>query len=373
MCGVGLFVWGHLLQRCLILTGQSELLKYRITQFFYADFWFIPLVIAWWFLRPDFALSHALAVWVGWMCLVAVALVGFVPYRKAWTARHESVRIKEIVAFSLPLIPMLFGEWLFRLGDRWFLYVLTDKTQTAYYMAIMNIALIAYMVGQQLLGLMAPAFNGCKELLHEDQLPTPWVNTELRCLFSIMLRYSWLLAVVTGVAFCLAGEEIVRILLAASYLPAAGLLQWAAPVSFFFLTSTVFCRTLIALDRPRSVAIVTIVAAVLNLGLNAVLVPDMKKEGAALATVLSLAVMTVHAGWMIKCWRWVEWSELKLGRILLFGVWSTGMFYVANRFFEQPLIVLGVAGCGSLVGLLVLGCFKKQELGRVFTRKSAAD
>ena len=262
VCGVGLFVWGHLLQRCLILTGQSELFKYRLTQFFYADFWFIPLVIAWFFLRPAFSLSHALAVWVGWMCLVAIVLVGFVPYRAAWKAKEGGVRIGEVVAFSLPLIPMLFGEWLFRLGDRWFLYLLTDKTETAYYMAIMNISLIAYMIGQQLLGLMSPAFNGTKAHLADELAERPWEDAEMRGLFSLMLRYSWMLALVTGIAFYLTGEEIVRILLAATYLPAADLLRWAAPVSFFFLTGTVFCRTLIALDRTRTVAAVTVSAAI---------------------------------------------------------------------------------------------------------------
>ena len=372
VCGIGLFVWGHLLQRCLILTGQSELFKYRVTQFFYADFWFIPLVAAWWFLRPDFSFSHALTIWVGWMCLVAIVLAGFVPYRAAWCSEDRSVTIKEVVTFSLPLIPMLFGEWLFRLGDRWFLYLLTDKTETAFYMATMNIALIAYMVGQQLLGIMSPAFNGAKALLPEGMQETPWLDSEMRGLFSIMLRYSWLLSLVTGLAFCFTGPEIVTILLAKTYAPAANLLPWAAAVSFFFLTATVFCRTLIALDQTRMVAKVTLAAAILNVVLNAILVPRMQKEGAALATVLSLAFMAAFAGVSVKAWRWVEWSELKPWRLCLFAGLSMMGFVLATRYLVHPFLVLGAAGGWSVLAIFVSGCFRRQELVRVFAARKAS-
>ena len=195
----------------------------------------------------------------------------------------------------------------------------------------------------------------------------------MRGLFSLMLRYSWMLALVTGIAFYLTGEEIVRILLATTYLPAADLLRWAAPVSFFFLTGTVFCRTLIALDRTRTVAAVTVSAAILNLVLNAILVPKLQKEGAALATVISLAFMAVYAGCAIKAWRWIDRAELKPLRLLGFFVWCGAGFYVVTQFVSQPFLVLAAAGSWSLLGILVSGCFHKDELTRAFSGKQPVE
>ena len=143
LCGVGLVVWGHLLQRCMILMARSEMFKYRTTQLFYADLWFVPLVLGF-LLIPAFNLHHVLTIWVGWMVLVALVLIRFIPYRKALRGDAAMVSLKEVIAFSLPLLPMLFGEWLFRLGDRCFLLIHHGTIETGYYILAMNIALIAF-------------------------------------------------------------------------------------------------------------------------------------------------------------------------------------------------------------------------------------
>ena len=367
LCGVGLVVWGHLLQRCIMLMARSEMFKYRTTQLFYADLWFIPLVLGL-LLIPAFTLSHVLTIWVGWMVLVALGLIRFIPYRKALRGDAAMVSLKEVIAFSLPLLPMLFGEWLFRLGDRCFLLIHHGTIETGYYMLAMNIALIAFMVGQQLLSMIAAKFNQLKNRLPGELMAAPHRSPEMRAIFSIMLRYCWILSIVTGVAFCLTGDQIVGILAAPKFAPAAEILPWAAPVSFFFLTGTVFCRTLITLDRTKTVTVVTLGAAAVNLGLNALLVPGMAKEGAALATVLSLLCLTLFSGIAIRAWRWLDASELKAGRMLVFAVLCTGSFYLAERISGYMVLTLALGALLSLVFLLALGLFKKTEMLTLFDK-----
>ncbi|MFT5499571.1 MAG: O-antigen/teichoic acid export membrane protein [Kiritimatiellia bacterium] len=371
LCGIGLLAWGHLLQRCIMLMARSEMFKYRITQFFYGDFWFVPLALGFLFI-PAFNFHHILTIWVGWMVLVAILLIRFIPYRQALKSDASLVPLKDIIIFSLPLLPMLFGEWLFRIGDRWFLLILHGEVETGYYMVAMNIALIAFMVGQQLLSMIAAKFNQLKNKLTGDFLEAPHTSPDMRAIFSIMLRYCWILSIVTAVAFCLSPEAIVGILADAKFAPAATILPWAAPVSFFFLTGTVFCRTLITLDRTRTVAVVTLGAAAINLGLNALFVPGMAKEGAALATVLSLVCMALFSGIAIRAWRWIDATELKAGRILVFTALCVAAFYLAEAISGYMLITLAIGGLLSLASLFALGLFKKRELLTLFG-KSAED
>jgi O-antigen/teichoic acid export membrane protein len=367
LCGVGLVVWGHLLQRCMILMARSEMFKYRTTQLFYADLWFVPLVLGF-LLIPAFNLHHVLTIWVGWMVLVALVLIRFIPYRKALRGDAAMVSLKEVIAFSLPLLPMLFGEWLFRLGDRCFLLIHHGTIETGYYMLAMNIALIAFMVGQQLLSMIAAKFNQLKNRLPGELMDAPHRSPEMRAIFSIMLRYCWILSIVTGVAFCLTGDQIVGILAAPKFAPAAEILPWAAPVSFFFLTGTVFCRTLITLDRTKTVTVVTLGAAAINLALNAWMVPEGGKYGAALATVLSLLCLTLFSGIAIRAWRWLDASELKAGRMLVFAVLCTGSFYLAERISGYMVLTLALGALLSLVFLLALGLFKKTEILTLFDK-----
>lgn len=359
--GLGMIFWGHLLQRHTLLLSLSRNFRYRCLQFLYAEAWFIPLVI----IHFTHGLDHhkLLWIWSGWMILVSIATTPLLPYRAAFGKEQTRTHIwPAMIQFGLPLIPLIVGEQLFRLGDRYIIGIFHGAEPGAEYTVCMSIAMIAYTVGNNVLMIMVPVFN--REKSRHDQLGELDHHKVpvLRMLFSRMLRYSWIFALVTVAAFGFCPEAFVHLLAAEKYWASAFLLRWAAPAAFFFITFAVLSRVLIAQDRTRLVGGITLAGAALNIGLNIVLVPRYIGVGAILSTTISLALMCGIAAVALKAWQWVDPKELHLPQQLLLLFLSSGMFWGLAQTPWAAFFQVAVGGAGCLVLMLGLRLFRFKEL-----------
>jgi O-antigen/teichoic acid export membrane protein len=368
-CGIGVVAYLHLLTKAFYLLSCGRPIPYRATQFLYADIWFLPLVLI--LLVYPLHLAHILWVWVGWLALTILATWRLTPLTQAAERRHIDVRLRDMIAFGLPLLPMVFGEWLFRLGDRYVVITLLDPEALANYSLCMNIALIAYMIGLNMIALILPDFNRLKNTLTGDALTRPWQSAELRRIFSLMLRYSLVFSLVGGAALTLVGPHILLVLSDPKFLDAAVIFPWAAPASLFFLLQAVFNRTLMALDRSPLVGGLTLACAALNVGLNLVLVPHLQERGAALATGISLACLAGASGVCVQAWRWVDWAELKPLPILLSAALSAAGMYAARQALPQQnlLVVVGVGGWSALM-IFAAGVMKLSDIRLLLAGKA---
>lgn len=349
-CGVGAVLYLHLLTKTFFLLSRGQPLQYRATQFLYADVWFVPLVLI--LLVHPLDLSGILWVWVGWLAFTIVVTWRLTPLGESFARGHADVRLREMVAFGVPLLPMVFGEWLFRLGDRFVVLSLLNPEALANYSLCMNISLIVYMVGLNLIALILPDFNRVRNTLPDQDLARPWTSPDLCNLFSLMLRYGIVFSLIGGVALFLVGPQILAVLSDPKFGDAAVIFPWAAPASLFFLVQAVFNRTLMAFDRSRLVGGITLACAFLNVILNLFLVPRMQERGAALATCLSLAVLALVSGLLVRAWRWIVWRELKPIRILLSTLLSAVGILAARHWIpDRNLLLLLVAGawCGAMI------------------------
>ena len=87
------------------------------------------------------------------------------------------------------------------------------------------------------------------------------------------------------------GPDIIGLLFGDRYSTDAGeVLLWLAPAPLFFAAGYFASTLLVAMDRPRPLVVSSGVAAVVNLGLNAVLIPLWSGPGAAIATTLAYVV-----------------------------------------------------------------------------------
>ena len=301
-CGVGLIVHFYVLMQTYWLLARSSLVPFRVTQFFYSDFWFVS-VVAVGVLIP-LTMPTIIWTWALWLLLVVAVTRRWFPAGAALRSRAEDSVLREILAFGVPLLPMIFGEWLFRLGDRYIVLAFLDIRSVANYTLCMNIAMIVYMVGLSLISLVLPEFNMVKNTTESGDPKTGWTSPRMRELFTLMLRYSLVLSLPGGIALFLVGSDILAVLSDPEFHDAAFIFPWAAPVSLFFLLQVVCNRTLMAFDRSRLVGSLTLAAAGINIGLNLWLVPILHERGAALATVMSLAFLACCSAWCIRAWRW---------------------------------------------------------------------
>ena len=368
--GLGSVLWGHLIQRQNLLMAAHQAGRYRLLQFLYAECWFLPVLAL---AAPAGTARPALLwAWTGWMALVAVLTARFVPYAPALRApRDPRFALAPLAAFGLPLLPLLAGEQVFRLVDRYFMGGLHGEEAGAEYTLCMNVAMIAYLAGNSILMLIVPRFNQRREALRgAGRAPGP-DDPALRTLFCQLLRYGWVFALAAGAVFVGAGESVLRVLADPRYASAAPMLAWAAPVSFWFVTFAVLTRVLIGFDRTRRVGLITLAGAALNLGLNALLTPRLAGIGAALANVLALAAMCIAAGRAIGFARWVDADVLKPGRLLLFLALALAAAFAAPHLPGGPLVHLAACGLVLLVLIPALRLITREELVGLFAAPSS--
>lgn len=369
--GVALYLWMQF--RIYFLLGTGALLRFRLTQLLVMDCWFFVLLVVALFVRSPEA-GMVLWVWTGGLAVgawwtsrwVPRVVDGNVEESRDETGEGKGVvkgdGLGEILWFSVPLLPLLLGESLFRLIDRVVVTGFLGLERMAEYTLTMNISLIVFMVGLNVVSLMLPALNAEMNGLGETERARPWTSGRNRELVTGMLRFTLVLSVFGAAVLMLLGDQVLGVLAAKAYRGLGEILFWCAPASFFFLLFICCSRVLIAMDRTRLVGGLMLAGGALNLVLNLGMVPWFERSGwdgalgAAVATSLSLAVVAGVSAWAIRLWRWIDFPALKLGRLVLAAGLAAVCFGLTARFLGTwpPLVLLGVNGVVS-VGLIVVG------------------
>jgi len=370
-CGLALVLYLQLQFRTYYFLGCNDLLRFRVSQFLFLDGWFFVLLGVAVFVKP-LTISTVLWTWTGWMFATLLITERWAPLKWASRKPVEGLALGGVLSFSLPLLPMIFGEWLFRAADRYFVEAWAGLERIADYSLCMNISLMVHLIGCNLIGIIFPEFNRIMNKLPEGN--APWEDDQLRRFFGIMIRYALALALPGCAALYLLNTDVLWILSDPKFHDAAPLIRWAVPASFFFLLHIVFSRVLMAMDKSLVVGKITFACALLNLLLNYLLIsnhPGQAAEAAAVATWTSLAIMCCWTGWSVKAWRWIQLSELKLVRLTLATVILIAAYaFVKQQFDWNPLITVGVCGVISVVVLLGFGLFTKSEVMLLFAGES---
>ncbi|HEU4883208.1 MAG TPA: oligosaccharide flippase family protein [Longimicrobium sp.] len=197
--------------------------------------------------------------------------------------RHfAGARLREMLVFALPLIPAAVAFWINGMGDRYFVqhYVTTAEVglfQVGY--AISAVVALGTTAFQQAWGPFALS-------IHRDAGARPFYAQAL-------LLYLWI-GLLGAAAVSVFSPEILRLFTTPAYLGAWTVVPFLA---FSYVMSGLayiagLGPSLAKRTAPTAVAVG--VASVLNLALNFVLTPRYGKEGSALATLLSQAVVPLY-------------------------------------------------------------------------------
>ncbi len=134
--------------------------------------------------------------------------------------------------------------------------------------------------------------------------------------------------------------------------------------AFSFLSS-LFIYALIALDRQQRVLLLTLVALVVNLGLNLALIPGYGyTAAAAIATGTQVVIVT---GAVYLVWRYTQF--VPGARVLLRAVGAGAAVLLVLTFVPMPFVVsLAVGGLLYAVLLLALRVDRELELAQLLRR-----
>ena len=224
------------------------------------------------------------------------------------------VRLGEMLAFSMPLIPGSLCFWIVNLSDRYFLQFYTTTSEVGLYQVGSSLAAFLAL----LTGAFQQAWGPFAMSIHKRE-------DAKKVYANVLLAY----AVITSIAattLALLAPEAITLLATEKYLEASsvvGVLAFGYVAIGLYYIAAIGCNIM---KDSRPIGLAIIYAAGLNIMFNLLLVPTMGKIGAAIATLLSQSVLVGY----------------------LF--WRSQLLYPIPYRFKPAIAILGLAGVFIWVG-----------------------
>jgi O-antigen/teichoic acid export membrane protein len=189
---------------------------------------------------------------------------------------------RRLVAFGYPFIFAGLAYWLFGSVDRWMLAELSDATQLGLYA-------IAYKFGTAVLFLnsaFGQAWSPMAQKIRRD-------DVHYRAAYARLLSVWFFFLVVAGSTVALFGQEVLRLLTPAEYWAAAPVLGILVMGIVLSGTTQITAVGISIERRTQLFAFAAWTTALANIALNLALIPLWGAAGAAFATFLSYALLTL--------------------------------------------------------------------------------
>lgn len=191
-------------------------------------------------------------------------------------------RLLEMLRFALPLIPSALAFWVVNCSNRFFVQSYATTSEVGLYHVGNSMALLVALVT----GAFQQAWGPFALSIHKQG--------DARLVYAnVLLAYVWLTSLI-GTALTLFAPEAIRLIATEQYVGASqvvGILAFSyVMIGLSYIAA--IGPAIVKKTRPTGVAITF--AAGLNIILNFLLTPLLGKLGAALATLLSQAVVPVY-------------------------------------------------------------------------------
>jgi O-antigen/teichoic acid export membrane protein len=264
---------------------------------------------------------------------LVAAVVGLALVRPRWRGLLDGPLIRRAFLLGVPLMFGSLASFVLNAGDRVVVQGLLNPEQAGRYQ-------IAYIVGEAAVSVLG--MTGAAWAPHVAAVRDPGARGVLLARARDGL-IDLLTPAVLGVT--LGAPLILRIVAPTSYKPSEllGVVFLVVVSGFPLLIASTFSRGLVVLERVRVIAAAAAVAALANIGLNLLLVPLWRLEGAAVATLISYTLQAVvlrvalarHPRWPAPTVRRVLVALVVVaasaGTILLpdTPAWVTGRFVAA--------------------------------------------
>jgi O-antigen/teichoic acid export membrane protein len=214
---------------------------------------------------------------------VYLALLGY--RREQLGLSFDRPLLRDMQRFGLPLVPSALALIAINFGDRFFLARLADLTEVGLYEIGVRIASAMVL----LLTAFRTAWPAFAYSLEDDD--------EARRTYAFVLTYLVLIASWLALTLGLLAPWLVRLLTQPDFYEGADVV---APLAFASALFAGYVVVSIGVGRARRTGMnwaITGAAALVNVALNLILVPEYGMEGSAAATVASFAVLFVVMVW----------------------------------------------------------------------------
>ena len=263
--------------------------------------------------------------------------------------------IREYLAFGLPTVPGNLSSWVVNSSDRYVIGIFLSTAFVGYYSP-------GYTLGSMINMFMAPLGFMLPAVLSKyyDENNMNEVKTVLR----YSLKYFLLLAIPSVFGLSLLSKPILTILSTPEIASQGYLITpFVAASALLFGVYAVVNQVFVLAKKTRILGTIWIIAAILNLGLNIIVVPYIGILGAAITTLIAFALALVLAiFYSLKYFKF----DFDLGFILK-SIFASIVMSLAIIGWNPVgalniLIVIGVCAVVYAVVLLLFGGVKKEEI-----------
>jgi len=236
--------------------------------------------------------SISLGLWIGFKspifllsCSVVSGLISgifgvlFLKEKLVGNVHYDKIAINEITCLGLASLPTSIGGWILALSDRVVLKIFTNLETVGIYS-------VGYALADRLVGGITSAIfmMAWPSILEEHRNRGDMGATE--AIHQALKVYAWLtIGPLVIVVAC--NNEIVSLLTSNEYQSASNILPIVAIGCWINGLKKYISRPLELSKKYKLMSIITVIAALLNLGLNFILIPKIGAIGAAISTLIA--------------------------------------------------------------------------------------
>ena len=246
--------------------------------------------------------------------------------------------LKESLKFSLPMMPSLLSAWVLNLSDRIFI---------ERYFTLADVGI--YSLGYKIAGLVliiSAAFNLAYNPVFYQLANSDDQVAAKKQLFSYNNTYVMVILLLCFL-ISLFSKDVIVILLDPRYTEAYKIVPIIALAYFISQAGSLMNLSIYQEKKTVAIMMITVFGAILNIGLNFLLVPVLGAYGAAYATVLSFTGLIIIEYWYAKkCyfipyqWRKIFPAFLLLSFIVILSIYINIELYLSLALKTGILIVL---------------------------------
>jgi O-antigen/teichoic acid export membrane protein len=223
-------------------------------------------------------------VYVGQIIAYAVGSIAGVIILKSWIVpRYFTLpRLREMLRFSLPLIPGALAYWVVAFADRYFVEAYTNMSEVG-----------LYSVGSQVAALVALATGAFQMAWGPFAFSIHREASARQTYADVFLVYLWGGAAMSA-GLSLFAPEAIRLVATTRYIGASPVVGILA-MSYVMIGLTYIAATGPSIAKQtRPVGVAMAAAAILNIILNFAFVPRFGKVGSAVATLISQSLTPAY-------------------------------------------------------------------------------
>lgn len=267
-------------------------------------------------LVAGFGLGVAGVVYGGLFSAAAAYLTALILMRPDVRPSFEWALARQMLAFSLPLVPFQLASWVLTLSDRYFLRYFDQLSTVGIYSLGYRFGLLMNILVVQ------PFLMAWRPFLFSVSR-----RDDARRIYALVFTYFAGGAAFVWLGLSLLSVDVIRLVSGPEFQAAAAVVPWVAVAYMAYGWFYALDAGVLILGKTHIHSCIGVIAALINLALNVLLIPRYGAHGAAWATALSYGLMPV-AMWLSA--RRIYPVNYETTRLLKIAA-TTALLYLAGR------------------------------------------